>query len=129
MHFVGKEEYTGGAFAEQGRGPIWDLLLPARTAVCLAAPDQAATSPPAAGRSAPAAAAAAAAAFPASPQRSECCRAVYWKMGAASCAHCFHNSQGTAISAILQINKFESYEIATLLAQKLERQYQDSRSV
>lgn len=121
MHFVGKEEYTGRAFADQDRGPIWDLLLPAHTAVCPAAPDQAATFPPAAGRSAPAVAAAAAAAFPASPQQSGCCQAVCWKTGAASCAHCFRNSQGTAISAILQINKFESYEIATPLAQKLER--------
>lgn len=105
-HSVGKEERTGGAFAEQGR-PIWDLLLPARTAACPAAPDPAAASPPAAGRSAPAAAAAAAAAFPASPRRSECCRGACWKTGAAFYAHCFRNSQGTATSAILQMNEFK----------------------
>lgn len=132
MHFMGEEEHTGGTPSRttllNKAGGHRDLPLPAHRAVCPAALDQAAASPPADGHWAPAAAAAAAAAFPASPQRSECCRGACWKTGAASCGRCFHNNQGTAISAVLQRDNFESYKMATLLAQRLESQCQGSWS-
>lgn len=122
---MGEEEHTGG----HSLGPrCWarpqarqDVPLPAHTAVVPDAPDRAAASPPAAGRWAPAAAAAAAGAVPASPQRSACCRGACWRMGAASCGRCFHNSPGTAISAVLQRNNFESYQIQQHYQQRNEK--------